>query len=68
MERKIETLKQQLFEFEDQVVGADTKKPIRSRIDDLYHIIKCVEQNQEKITSWSQDVDRDLGGLIQWRK
>ena len=45
MERKVDTLKQQLFEFEDQVVGADTKKPIRSRIDDLYHIIKCVEQN-----------------------
>ena len=43
MERKIDALKTQLFEFEDQVVGADTKKPIRSRIDDLYHIIKCIE-------------------------
>ena len=36
MERKLDMLKQQLFEFEDQVVGADTKKPMRSRIDELY--------------------------------
>ena len=35
-ERKLEMIKQQLFEFEDQVVGADTKKPMRSRIDELY--------------------------------
>lgn len=44
LERKLEMIKQQLFEFEDQVVGADTKKPMRSRIDELYQIIKYVEQ------------------------
>ena len=44
LERKLEMIKQQLFEFEDQVVGADTKKPMRSRIDELYQIIKYIEQ------------------------